>query len=88
MKINQPCWISIDAGLTVKCRLTFITQSWATVIVPPGVRLPPSCDLYFREDGRIGRKCKLKRQSSDKAELEIIGRIGELTLAEKKIFEV
>jgi hypothetical protein len=88
MKIDQPCWIRIDAGLTVKCRLTCITPDRGVVVVPPGVSLPESCDLYFRADGKVGRKCKLRRQSGDLAELDITGKIGELTPAEKDIFEV
>ena len=56
--------------------------------MPPGVSLPESCDLYFRADGKVGRKCKLRRQSGDIAELDITGKIGELTPAEKDIFEV
>src|SRR3954471_8921742 len=83
MKIDQPCWIRMDAGLTVKCQLTCITPSQARVLVPPGVCLPASCDLYFRADGKVGRQCNVKLQSGDLAELNITGKIGELTPAEK-----
>lgn len=88
MKIDQPCWIRIDAGLTVKCRLTCIAPNRARVVVPPGVSLPETCDLYFRADGKVGRKCNLRRQSDDLAELDITGKFGELTPGEKDIFEV
>jgi hypothetical protein len=88
MNINQPCWIGIDTGLNVLCRLVYISDTHASVVVPERVRLPPTFDLYFRADGKVGRRCNLLRQSGDKADLLIVGRMEAREDASSDTFEV
>ncbi len=64
----------METGL-LKCRLLMISDTHATVVVPGDTKLPRALNLYFTSDGQIGRKCRLKAQTGDLADLAIIGRI-------------
>jgi hypothetical protein len=72
----------------LECRLVYVSETHATVLVPDDVVLPQSCDLLFRADGKIGRRCYVVRQVKDKAELAILGKIGSDTNVGKGIFQV
>jgi hypothetical protein len=52
MKINQPCWMKIDTPDLLECRLVYITETHAVVLVPDNVKLPQECNLFFRADGK------------------------------------
>jgi hypothetical protein len=88
MKINQPCWMEMDMPALLECRLVNISETRAEVLVPDEVKLPQECKLFFRADGKVGRRCYLVRQTADKAELAIMGRIGSDSLLSKDIFQV
>jgi hypothetical protein len=75
MHINQPCWMLTAAPGLVECRLVYITETHATVLLPDDVVLPQTCDLFFRADAKVGRNCYVIRQIKDKAELAIMGKI-------------
>ena len=70
------------------CRLVFISETHATVLVPDKLVLSQSCDLFFRADGKVGRRCYVVRQVADKAELAIMGRIGSDAMAGLDVFSV
>jgi hypothetical protein len=72
----------------LECRLVSISETHATVLVPDKAVLPQSCDLSFRADARVGRRCYLMRQIGDKAELAILSRIGSEAMVGQDIFEV
>jgi hypothetical protein len=72
----------------LKCRLIFISETHATVLVPDKVSLLQSCDLFFRADGKVGRHCYVVRQIGDKAELAVLGRIGPDVMAGPDVFGV
>jgi hypothetical protein len=88
MKINQPCWMEMDTPALLECRLVYISETHAVVLIPEKVKLPQECNLFFRADGKVGRRCYLVRQTADKAELAIMGRIGSDSLLSKDIFQV
>jgi len=88
MKINQPCWMMTAAPGLVECRLVNISETHAVVLLPDQVKLPQKCDLYFRADAKVGRCCYVIRQTGDKADLAIIGRIGSDALLSKELFQV
>ena len=71
MKINQTCWMMTAAPGLLACRLVFISETHATVLVPDKLVLSQSCDLFFRAYGKVGRRCYVVRQVADKAELAI-----------------
>jgi hypothetical protein len=76
------------ASVLLECRLLFISETHATVLVPNKVVLPQSCDLFFRADGKVGRNCYVVRQNDDKAELAIMGRIGSDAMTDRDVFKV
>jgi hypothetical protein len=76
MTINQPCWMMTETPGLLQCRLVYISDTHATVLVPDAVKLPKTCSLFFRADGQVGRTCYVIRQTGDKAELSILGKIG------------
>jgi len=89
MKINQPCWMMTGAPGLLECRLVAISETHATVLVPNNAVLPQSCDLFFRADAKVGRRCYLLRQTGDKADLAILSRIGsEAMVGQQNVFEV
>ena len=88
MKINQPCWMMTAAPGLVECRLVDISETHAVVLLADHVKLPQKCDLYFRADAKVGRCCYVIRQTGDKADLAIIGRIGSYEQLSTQLFEV
>src|SRR3954468_14549246 len=88
MHINQPRWMMTDTPGLLECRLVYISETHATVLVPDGTVLPQSCDLFFRADGKVGRHCYVVRQNGDKAELAIMARIGSNVTAGRDVFKV
>ena len=86
MKVNQPCWMVTGGPGLLECRLVAISETHATVLVPDKSVLPQSCDLFFRADAQVGRHCYVTRQTGDKAELTILGRIGSEAMVGQDIF--
>ena len=78
--------MTAEPGLR-ECRLVYVSETYATVLVPENIVLPQSCDLFFRADGKIGRHCYVVRQIKDKAELAILGKIGSDTNVGQDIFQ-
>jgi hypothetical protein len=83
MTINQPT----EAPGLLQCRLVYISDN-ATVLVPDAVKLPQTCSLFFRADGRVGRTCYVVRQTGDKAELSILGKIGSDMNLGREVFQL
>jgi len=88
MIFNQPCWITIENGLHLKCQLIAISETNARILVPAAVSLPPTVELYLREDGKVGRSRRLKKRSGDYADLDIVGRVAAAGSSLNTAFEL